>query len=96
MDRQCSETAHSIAGWCALHAGIEEVAQKGRQQRVGLEEPAEPDSAPGTKEEVLDSEYGAGQDTEPLKPLSTGDCSPSQVLSFLQIERQSTQRPDRH
>ena len=68
------------APYMHAYAGIEEVAERGRQQRVGQEKPAEPESAPGTKEEVLDSESGAGQDTEPLRPSSTGDCSPSQVL----------------
>lgn len=62
----------------SLPAGIEEVAKKGRQQRAGQDTPAELDSATGTKEEVLESEFGGGQDTEPLRPSTTGTpvCQP--------------------
>ena len=37
--------------------------------------PAEMSGEPETKEELVDSEYGGGQDTEPLRPSSTGDLS---------------------
>ena len=33
---------------------------------------AETSGEPETKEELVDSEYGGGQDTEPLRPSSTG------------------------
>lgn len=33
---------------------------------------AEPGKAGGEKEDLVDSEYGGGQDTEPLRPSSTG------------------------
>ena len=34
---------------------------------------AEMSGEPETKEELVDSEYGGGQDTEPLRLSSTGD-----------------------
>ena len=34
--------------------------------------PADTGGEPGTKEEVVDSEFGGGQDTEPLRPSTTG------------------------
>lgn len=73
-DTQCTKAGYSFAECCERHAGIEEVAKRGRQQRAGQETPTEPDSASVTKEEVLESESGAGQDTEPLRPSSSGDC----------------------
>ena len=35
--------------------------------------PAETSGEPETKEELVDSEYGGGQDTEPLRPSSAGE-----------------------
>ena len=55
--------------------GLEEVAKRGREQRADHQSPAEPGSAPGAKEEVVDSEFGGGQDTEPLGPSKTGNSA---------------------
>ena len=43
---------------------------------------AETPGDPGTKEELVETEYGGGQDTEPLRPSSAGTpslppCRPS-------------------
>lgn len=69
---QCARKAHGSDGWCEPCAGLEEIAQKGREQLADQNMPAEPDSATGEKEDLVDSEYGGGQDTEPLRPSSTG------------------------
>jgi len=73
--------------------GLEEVVKRGKQQledRQSLAEPgsdaatkeegAQPPGDPNRKEELVDSEYGGGQDTEPLRPSSTG------ALSFFTIQ----------
>ena len=54
-------------------AGLEEIAERGREQLEERELPAETSGEPETKEELVDSEYGGGQDTEPLRPSSSGD-----------------------
>ena len=58
-----------------LLAGLEEIAERGREQLEEHQSPAETSSEPETKEELVDSEYGGGQDTEPLRPSSTGKPS---------------------
>jgi len=53
----------------SLHlTGLEEVAQKGREQREDSQSSSDTPGDPSTKEELVDSEYGGGQDTEPLRP----------------------------
>ena len=58
--------------WSESCAGLEEIAQKGQEQLADHSMPADPDSAAEEKEELLDSKYGGGQDTEPLRPSTTG------------------------
>ena len=52
--------------------GLEEIARKGREQRKDSQSSSDTHSDPSTKEELVDSEYGGGQDTEPLRPSTTG------------------------
>ncbi len=66
------EKAHGNDEWCESRVGLEEIAQKGREQLADHNISAEPDSAAGETEELVDSEYGGGQDTEPLRPSTTG------------------------
>lgn len=72
------QKAHGAGETWELLAGLEEVAQRGMEQLEEHQSPAETSSEPETKEELVDSEYGGGQDTEPLRPSSTGVtlCSP--------------------
>ncbi len=63
----------SVTGRMLLHlTGLEEIAQKGREQREDSQSSSETPGDPSTKEELVESEYGGGQDTEPLRPSSTG------------------------
>ncbi len=54
------------------------------------EEGAQPPAEPDRKEELVDSEYGGGQDTEPLRPSSTG------ALTLFTIQIAELQRELRH
>ena len=63
---------HPTAKRCQSHAGLEEVAKRGREQLADHQVPAETGGEAETKGDVLDSESGAGQDTEPLRPSTTG------------------------
>ncbi len=76
--RQCIKKHHGAAKRCDLHAGLEEIAERGRDQLEEHQFPAETSGEPESKEELVDSEYGGGQDTEPLRPSSTGVCLLSQ------------------
>ena len=59
-------------------AGLEEIAERGREQLADHQKPADTGSAPDTKEDLVESEFGGGQDTEPLRPSTTGNsaCHP--------------------
>ena len=57
---------------CASHAGLKEVAKRGREQLADHQVPAETGGGPGIKEELVESDFGGGQDTEPLRPSTTG------------------------
>ena len=48
------------------------MAERGREQLEEHQSSAEPGKAAGEKEAIVDSEYGGGQDTEPLRPSTTG------------------------
>lgn len=59
----------------ATCAGLEQVAEQGHEQLHARQALAQTPGTPQTKEELVDSEYGSGQDTEPLKPSSSGDSA---------------------
>ena len=57
------------------HAGLGAIAERGQDEPKEQQSPAEASSEPQTREELVDSEYGGGQDAEPLRPASAGDGS---------------------
>lgn len=59
----------------ATCAGLEQVAEQGHEQLHARQALAQTPGTPQTKEELVDSEYGSGQDTEPLRPSSSGAIS---------------------
>ena len=56
----------------ASHAGLKEVAERGREQLADHQVPAETSGESESKEELVESDFGGGQDTEPLRPSTTG------------------------
>ena len=66
----------------ALHVGLEEIAERGREQLAEHQQPVKTGGESGTKEELVESDFGGGQDTEPLRPSTTG-----MTLYHLEIAR---------
>lgn len=58
-----------------FRTGLQAIAEAGREKLREHQSPAEASDAggePQAREELVESEYGGGQDTEPLRPASAG------------------------
>ena len=80
--RKRIQAPRSLDGGCESHAGLEEIAERGKEQLREHQAAEEPGSAAEKKETIVESELGAGQDTEPLT-LSTSGGHPLISLSAI-------------